>query len=421
MVKKSAHDWSSKLNDNENQLIFQNVEKSKGISLATAITQLWLSQKPAHKEFCKHSTGILCIVKDLAKNTYYFSLYDLNGKLIWEQEFYEGLSFTKVSEKFYYIAADDCNAGFNFAFEDEARKVNYVVKNSTIDLNSKSNVSLSSLPINLDLIKNKNSDKGPEKVKNEGFFSMFKADKSKNAKKINKIEIGGPINCVHLTHLGIESSFDNRGNVSDDDMTRGMFEFFKANNLKPTKKRIKAADEFIQNNGGYQKFNQTFKEKTFRQTMQPSNPNISSSRPVPPTPTSSSNTHRPVPVPTRPSVPPPTPPHSSMPPPPPPDHSSIPPPPPSINSSMPPPPPPPILSSAPTNSCKPSTQSLPREQSDPKAHLLDSIRNFSGCLKPVESHKNEIEEDKDIVDQLHEALNAMREFMKDDEDDDDEW
>ena len=31
MVKKSAHDWSSKLNDNENQLIFQNVEKSKGI------------------------------------------------------------------------------------------------------------------------------------------------------------------------------------------------------------------------------------------------------------------------------------------------------------------------------------------------------------------------------------------------------
>ena len=140
------------------------------------------------------------------------------------------MSFTKVSEKFYYIAADvgsnskihrnnqfilffnwkikDCYAGFNFAFEDEARKVNYVVKNSTIDLNSKSNVSLSSLPINLDLIKNKNSDKGPEKVKNEGFFSMFKADKSKNAKKINKIEIGGPINCVHLTHLGIESSFD---------------------------------------------------------------------------------------------------------------------------------------------------------------------------------------------------------------------
>lgn len=31
MVKKTAHDWSPKLKDHENQLIFQNVEKDKGI------------------------------------------------------------------------------------------------------------------------------------------------------------------------------------------------------------------------------------------------------------------------------------------------------------------------------------------------------------------------------------------------------
>lgn len=77
-----------------------------------------------------------------------------------------------------------------------------------IDLHTKTNVSLSSLPINIDSIKSRNLDKAAEKVKNEGFFSMFKVDKSKTSKKINKIEIGGPINCVHVSHLGIESSFD---------------------------------------------------------------------------------------------------------------------------------------------------------------------------------------------------------------------
>lgn len=99
----------------------------------------------------------------------------------------------------------DCNIGFNFAFANEARNFSREVNNVLIEQRQKSNVSLSSLPVSIKLPVEKKADKTKESM-----FSIFKSagDKVKNKKKVTKIEIGGPINYVHLSHVGIGNSFD---------------------------------------------------------------------------------------------------------------------------------------------------------------------------------------------------------------------
>jgi len=75
-------------------------------SKSTAIIQLWVSKAPAHKEFSKLDTGVVCLVKDLNKNTFYFRLYSLAAEQLWEQEIYINLPFDKITDKFYYFPAE---------------------------------------------------------------------------------------------------------------------------------------------------------------------------------------------------------------------------------------------------------------------------------------------------------------------------
>jgi len=163
------------------------------------------------------------------------------------------------------------------------------------------------------------------------------------------------------------------------------------NKIKPNKKALQVADEFIKQNGGYQKFNETFKEKTRASaSIQlsrpaptiPAKPCISQVQVQPSIQTSNSSLSD-----TKNST------------------SSIPPPPPFFDT---------ILNKAPIPNKEPRTDAEPKPKNqvpDGKFLLLDSIKNFKGGLKTRVEPQPEISGEADIVDQLQQALFKMREFI----------
>jgi len=254
--------------------------------------------------------------------------------------------------------------GFNFAFVKEACKFVKAINNALVVQREKSNVSLASLPVEIKLPINKLPDKSTDsKWKFFGTITTIKQAQDNTKKKISKLEISSPTNFQHKEHMGLD-------------------DFLRNNNIKPSKKALKEADNIIKNNGGYEKFNATLKEKT--QSSAPF-------QPIRPPPR----------IPEKPKLP----------------RTEIP-----TNqyqltrsvstvlseennaqSSIPPPIPPPLD----------STLMNSKKQID-KSSLLDSIQNFDQTgLKPI--HEPQQSQDTanngDIVDQLREALEKMREFM----------
>lgn len=137
--KRPQHDRSKYLKDYENTNLIQLIEKEDGVTLATATIQLWLSQKPLHNNWSKGCSGIICFVKDYTKKSYFFRLYTLAPSQVWEQEMYTPFSYNQLTKNFHYFPADDCNAGFNFSFEDEAEKFYNTVINKIMSKTKKTN------------------------------------------------------------------------------------------------------------------------------------------------------------------------------------------------------------------------------------------------------------------------------------------
>lgn len=158
-------------------------------------------------------------------------------------------------------------------------------------------------------------------------------------------------------------------------------------NIKPTNRAIKAIDNLIQNNGGYEKFAKTFKKRAPVAPIAPSSPiepiasvvnhkAIVPSRPLPSMPIKNEESSK-----------------RSIP---------IPPPPPLIDNFIPIPPP------------LDTNQIIKAEKTSDRNNLLNQIKQHGGALRPIEKVKEpdaEILEDKDMISQLKDALNNMRGFL----------
>lgn len=105
---RPQNDRSIHLRDHENNAIIDNIVSQDGVTLATAIIQLYLSQKPDHSRWTKYQTGIICFVKDFSRKSYFFRLFSLNASQSWEQEMYSTFSYHKLTSNFHYFAADVC-------------------------------------------------------------------------------------------------------------------------------------------------------------------------------------------------------------------------------------------------------------------------------------------------------------------------
>ncbi|KAI1892753.1 hypothetical protein AGOR_G00136780 [Albula goreensis] len=123
--------YSNLISSRENALLF-NLLGPKCSAVETAVAQLYVAPiDPGDQEAtwrCKDS-GVVCLVKDCSLSSYFLRLYSVKrAKLLWEQELYMPFRYSAPRPYFHTFPADDCQAGLNFADEEEAERFHLAVK-----------------------------------------------------------------------------------------------------------------------------------------------------------------------------------------------------------------------------------------------------------------------------------------------------
>lgn len=63
-------------------------------SLATTVVQIFVTSPPEHNDWTKLDAGVLCLVKDHLKRSYYFRVYCPERRcLVWEHEVYNSMQY----------------------------------------------------------------------------------------------------------------------------------------------------------------------------------------------------------------------------------------------------------------------------------------------------------------------------------------
>ncbi|XP_073397386.1 actin nucleation-promoting factor WAS [Dendrobates tinctorius] len=364
----------------ENQKVIQLLGR-KCMTLATTVVQLLMS--PNNDHWIKQSCGVVCLVKDNPKRSYFIRIYDImEEKLIWEQELYQQLIYLTPCPYFHTFPSDECQAGLNFANEEEAEIFRAVVeeklqkrqhrqekrqglphpppvsdeRRNTLPLPPPpgpfSNGPPSPQPhspiqppcLNMTAVSIQNPDITLERYRALPVPSdKYKSKKGK--KKFSKADIGAPSGFTHVSHVG----WDPNNGYDVNALDPALLNFFNKAGISEAQlqdaETSKLIYDFIEQNGGVE----AVKEEMMMRDSAPPPPPPSRSAPSPTRPSQARGRTGPLPPPpTRGSgAPPPPPPSRSTPAPPPPSdfHRAPPPPrggaPPLPRSGGPPPPPPP--------------------------------------------------------------------------------
>lgn len=416
---------SSLLTREENEAVFKLLG-NRCQALSTTVIQLFTTDGPSDNEWHKRCFGILCLVKDNPRKSYFFRLYCLTRRqLVWEHELYKGMDYMAPQNFLHIFEAEDCIVAFNFANEEEARHMRYVIleKQKRLEKRHRSATQPrhSSTP---GLDRERSRTLQPAKMTNGanlspadrekhlrsssgGRGSTKKRDTKRKTGKLTKADISIPTEFRHVSHVGFDP---NKGFDAVDIQNSPELEMFfekagvSQSQLEDRKTREFIYD-FINRNGGLD----VAKEEAYQAP--------------PPVPArqhpGGGSRHAPPPPPSRlaaASTPPPPPPLRTLPsrsqetlssnssnssntplfiPPPPPT-----PPPPPMN--IPPPPAPPM--SMPDTRPMPDTRSMP----DPRSALMDEIRGGAKNLKPVdpESKKSTLTgaSRDELMDQIREGV-----------------
>ncbi|GLV39259.1 WASp [Carabus blaptoides fortunei] len=433
MKSSVEHHMSVLLSRDENEQVFR-LFPMKCQSLATAVVQLYLSQKPSHTSWVKNETGILCFVKDNIKRNYFFRLFCLNrGKMIWEQELYNNFDYKYPQDYFHMFEIDDCICGFNFASEEDASTMKTIIleKIAMKKQRREERRSRNSLQSRTVLPPKQISNKEPlhsnSSFSNDKFMTnqpnsypytnapSYGKNKQKR-RHLTKEDISLPRDFIHISHVGWDPNKGFDMNGEDPQMQK----FFSKAGVSDRQLRDKDTREFIYDfintHGGLDAVKSEVTDRGPKKA------------PYPLPKTGSLPTPPPVPArtPVNRSAPPPPPPNKTRPPPqvrgqPPPrpdavqsyNLSSAPEPPPICNVPAPPPPPPPMndFSAPPPPSVPPMETHAPTptmtQAPDHRSALLESIRAGKN-LKPVET----LERKPSVDDSRGDLLSAIRQGIE---------
>nr|CAD7406369.1 unnamed protein product [Timema cristinae] len=119
-VSSAEHRGSTLLQHEENEQIFRLLG-SRCQTLATAVVQLFLTDPPDHSAWRRRDSGVLCLVKDNQRRSYFFRLFCLSRRqMVWEHEVYNTMDYKSPKPFLHTFEAEECIAAFNFAQEEEA-------------------------------------------------------------------------------------------------------------------------------------------------------------------------------------------------------------------------------------------------------------------------------------------------------------
>ncbi|KAG5343947.1 WASP protein, partial [Acromyrmex heyeri] len=114
------------LKPEENEHVFQLIG-NRCQCLAAGVIQLYLTEAPLHKDWVKKNTGIITLIRDNPRRSFFLRLYCLQRKImIWEHEIYNSMDYKAPMSYFHTFEAEDCMAAFNFASETEAITLRYI-------------------------------------------------------------------------------------------------------------------------------------------------------------------------------------------------------------------------------------------------------------------------------------------------------
>ncbi|XP_072935575.1 actin nucleation-promoting factor WAS-like [Epargyreus clarus] len=418
------------LSRDENDQVFSLIG-SKCQSLATAVVQLFTTEGPEHSEWKKKDTGVLCLIKDNSKRSYFFRIYCLCRKaMIWEHEVYMQIEYNSPRPYLHTFEAEEYMTAFNFANEDEAKILRNILiekielrkqrredrrQRSIQAARTNSSSSYGSARLNGVAAAPAPAPSpaparvpvpalpAPQPAKSNTFSGYtMKSSKKPKTRKLTKADIGMPQDFKHVSHVGWDADKGFDVDLPEEEM----LSFFSKAGIsqsqlqdEPTRQFIY---DFINSHGGIDAVKEELHDtaKPVKALAPPPAPAM----PAPPVPARSpAPAHPPAP----PSRAPPPPPARAVPPPPAPPHAppaprnppprppqppssappAVPPPPPPIAGAgapppPPPPPPPPAAPAAPPPPPLPDNTAPP--PMDARAALMESIRSGNKSLKHVE-------------------------------------
>ncbi|KAK0074247.1 hypothetical protein PV325_008597 [Microctonus aethiopoides] len=290
------------LKPEENEEIFRLIG-NRCQCLAAGVIQLYLTEPPTHREWIRKNTGVITLIRDNPKRSYFLRLYCLQRKaMLWEQELYNSMDYNAPITYFHTFEGEDCMAAFNFANETEAMIMRSIIserlssnrqrrqeRKSKIEseaqkrvttlprrnLNNTSDYFSSSANVNM-------INGSPSTLTTNGVLpniSIYKraTKREKDPKrKLTTADIGLPSNFRHVLHMG----WDVCKGLEVDAVDPTLMQFFDVAGV--TKQQLtsrKTRDfiyEFIGNHGGLSAvqhdLGQLTNESLSKISIQPSSP-----------------------------------------------------------------------------------------------------------------------------------------------------
>ncbi|PWA19387.1 hypothetical protein CCH79_00018407, partial [Gambusia affinis] len=248
------------LSQQDNESLFNYLGR-KCITLSSGVVQVYTAER--NSSWNKRCCGVACLVKDNPQRSYFIRVLDIReGKMMFEQELYNG--FIGNLQKAYFItfAGDTCQVGLNFASEDETKRFHVALTELTVKRNRKTEkrrdppngpaLPMATVDIKHPEISNSHRIHNNSQMNNlvHGSFPMrLKKDKAKK-KKLTKADIGTPSNFQHVNHIGWNPNTGFDMNNLDPEL-KNLFDLAGISEAQlKDKETSKAIYDFIEKNGG---------------------------------------------------------------------------------------------------------------------------------------------------------------------------
>ncbi|KAK8788254.1 hypothetical protein V5799_021972 [Amblyomma americanum] len=250
----------------ENDTIISACRDRRWQVLAMGIAEIYQSgPPPRHDRWQRRCCGVACFIKDNAAKAFFIRLYDFDKHdFAWEQELFVEFTYKAQLPYFHTFEADDCQAGLNFAFDDEAANFGNAVEEklrtrrqkreerNRLQMAAKNNQSIPIHDPRIPMGPSTNGLPSQHCNKKSSKTSNKKAKKPKEQRRYTKADISNPTDFKHIQHVGWDpdKGFDLENYVDSQELST-LFEMAMV-----TEKDLKEPGtrqfiyDFIAKNGG---------------------------------------------------------------------------------------------------------------------------------------------------------------------------
>lgn len=198
----------------ENETVVSACRDRKWQVIAMGIAEIYQSgPPPRHDRWQRCCCGVVCFIKDNIARAFYIRLFDFDRRdFVWEQELFVEFTYKTRLPYFHTFEADDCQAGVNFAFEDEAANFGNAIEEklrsrrqkreerNRLQMAAKND---QSFPVHDRQIPTCPSTNGVLSQHNKkSSKSSNKKGKKQKERKYTKADISNPTDFKHIQHVG---------------------------------------------------------------------------------------------------------------------------------------------------------------------------------------------------------------------------